>query len=75
MILPVQNGELPICIMDLLLFKTNIFSFDIIEQRVDSILFYKNQEQHVNVTICEIRKSKSKGKRLYLKTMYNRKRL
>ena len=69
------HGELPICIMDLLFFKTYLLNFDFIEQNADSLMFYNNHVKHTNVTICEMRISDSKGRRLYLKTMYNKKRL
>lgn len=70
-----RNGELPICIIDLMFFKSYIINFDFVEQNNDSLMLYKKQAKHINVTICEMRISNSKGRRLYLKTMYNKKRL
>lgn len=70
-----KNGEVPICILDFIFLKFDVLEFDHIEENEDAIIFYKNKVRHLKVIVCEARVSNKKGKRLYLKTMYNKKRL
>lgn len=69
-----KNGAIPLCPFDLMYLPNIIQTGKILEFKDDCILIEKDNIGIIGGVACEFRVSSKRGKRLYLKTMYNIKR-
>lgn len=70
----VKRGQMPICVFDVLLLPELLKVADIIAVTQETILLSKKGFGTIGEIVLEIRISNRKGQRLYIKTMYNKKR-
>lgn len=69
-----RNGRIPICVFDVMLLPELIKEGELIEITESSLVISKNKFGIIGDIICELRISNKKGRRIYLKTMFNKKR-
>ena len=70
----VPKGEIPVCVFDILLLPDLIKKANVLKVEKDVIKISKNEFGLIGEIVCELRISRKKGNRIYLKTIYNKKK-